>query len=91
MLLVSMASAGHAPDRFRRTNSCISRKPRIRRGSNFDEDPTYLLHALEDTKRQIPEAALEICEVFVNRCAEKARDIQTSLAADERTVGKIVF
>ena len=57
----------------------------------FADEPTYLLHALEETKHQVPEAVLDVCEVFLARCSEEARDIRTSLAADEHTIGKLVF
>jgi hypothetical protein len=59
--------------------------------SAFADEPTYLLHALEDTRERVPEAILNVCEVFVAECAEQARDIRTSLAGDEMTVGKLVF
>lgn len=57
----------------------------------FTDKPTYLLHALEETKHQVPEAVLDVCEVFIARCSEEARDIRTSRAADEHTIGKLVF
>jgi hypothetical protein len=57
----------------------------------FAEQPTFLLHTLEDTRQRVPEAILDICEQFVTKCAEQARDIRTSLAGDEHTVGKLVF
>jgi len=57
----------------------------------FADEPTYLLHALEDTRRRVPEVLLDVCEIFINRCGEGARDIRTSLAGDELTVGKLVF
>jgi hypothetical protein len=57
----------------------------------FADEPTYLLHALEETKHQVPEAVLDVCEAFITRCGEEARDIRTSRAADEHTIGKLVF
>jgi hypothetical protein len=57
----------------------------------FSEEPTYLLHALDDSRQRMPEAILEICEHFVEKCAEHARDIRTSIAGDESTAGKLVF
>jgi hypothetical protein len=57
----------------------------------FADEPTYLLHALEETQHQVPEAVLDVCEAFITRCGEEARDIRTSLAADEHTIGKLVF
>ncbi len=57
----------------------------------FAEEPTYLLHALEETKHKVPEATLDVCEAFIRHCAAAARDIRTSIAGDERTIGKLVF
>jgi hypothetical protein len=57
----------------------------------FVSEPTYLLHALEETKHKVPEATLDVCEVFISRCSEDARDMRTSLAGDEHIVGKLVF
>jgi hypothetical protein len=57
----------------------------------FAEEPSFLLRALEDTKRRVPEITLEVCELFTTSCAEGARDVRTALAADEPTIGKIVF
>jgi hypothetical protein len=57
----------------------------------FAEEPTYLLHALDDTRQRVPETILDVCDMFVAKCAEAARDISTSMAGDETTVGKLVF
>jgi hypothetical protein len=57
----------------------------------FADEPTFLLHALEGTKRRVPGITLDVCEIFTTRCAEGARDIRTSLAGDEHTIGKLVF
>ena len=57
----------------------------------FAEEPTFLLHTLDDTRQRVPDVILDICEHFVAKCAEQARDIRTALAADEYTVGKLVF
>jgi hypothetical protein len=57
----------------------------------FAEEPSYLLHALDDTRQRVPETILDVCDTFVAKCAEKARDISTGIAADETTVGKLVF
>ena len=58
---------------------------------SFVDAPTFLLHALEETKHQVPEVVLDVCEVFITRCSEEARDIRTSRAGDELTIGKLVF
>jgi hypothetical protein len=57
----------------------------------FTEEPTFLLHALEDTRSRVPEALLDICGRFVAKCGDKARDIRTTLAHDEYIVSKLVF
>jgi hypothetical protein len=58
---------------------------------SFAEEPTYLLHALDDTRQRVPETILDVCETFVAKCTEEARDIRTKIAGDETTVGKLVF
>lgn len=57
----------------------------------FEEEPTFLLHTLDDTRQRVPDVILDICEHFVAKCAVQARDIRTAIAADENTVGKLVF
>jgi hypothetical protein len=57
----------------------------------FVESPTYLLHALEDSRQRLPEVVLDVCEHFVQRCADLARDMRTHHAGDERAVGPLVF
>jgi hypothetical protein len=57
----------------------------------FADNPTFILHALEDTRQRVPETVLDVCECFIAQCAEKARDIRTSIAADEHMVSKLAF
>jgi hypothetical protein len=57
----------------------------------FADEPTYLLHALEETRHRVPQVLLDVCEAFVRRCSADARDIRTSIAGDQHTVGKLVF
>ncbi len=57
----------------------------------FADEPTFLLHALEETKRRVPDMTLDVCEAFISRCSDEARDIRTSMAADEHIIGKLVF
>jgi hypothetical protein len=61
------------------------------KSKTFSEEPSMLLHALEDTRQQMPEITLNVCDEFVTKCAAQARDISTSIAADESTIGKLVF
>ena len=58
---------------------------------SFTDDPTFILLALEKNRHRVPEATLDVCEAFIMRCADAARDIRTSTAGDELTVGKLVF
>jgi hypothetical protein len=57
----------------------------------FADDPSYLLHTLDDTRQRVPNIILDVCDRFITKCTEKARDIRTSMAADETTIGKLVF
>jgi len=57
----------------------------------FADDPSYLLHALDDTRQRVPNIILDVCDQFITKCTDKARDIRTSMAADETTIGKLVF
>jgi hypothetical protein len=57
----------------------------------FAEEPTFLLHTLDATRQRVPDTILDVCERFIDKCTEQARDIRTAMAADETTVGKLVF
>ena len=50
-----------------------------------------ILYALSETESKVPDAALDVCEAFITRCGEQARDMRTSYAADEHIMGKLVF
>jgi hypothetical protein len=64
---------------------------RFLKSAAFAEDPSFLLHALEDSRHKLPEVVLNVCEHFVERCAAQARDIRTQHAGDEYAVGPLVF
>jgi hypothetical protein len=64
---------------------------RFLRSAAFATSPSMLLHALEDSRHKLPEVVLDVCELFVERCAAQARDIRTHHAGDEHTVGPLVF
>jgi len=57
----------------------------------FASHPTFLLHALEDSRHQLPEITLDVCEHFIERCSEQARDSRTRHAGAEYRVGPLVF
>jgi hypothetical protein len=54
------------------------------------EVPSFLLHALEDSRHKLPEVVLNVCEHFVAPCAAQARDIRTHHAGDEHSVGQLL-
>ncbi|MFZ1221134.1 MAG: hypothetical protein WAO00_17710 [Chthoniobacterales bacterium] len=64
---------------------------RFLKSAAFASDPSFLLHALEDSRHKLPEVVLDVCEHFVERCSAQARDIRTAHAGDEHTVGPLVF
>src|ERR1017187_8918363 len=57
----------------------------------FAEQPTFLLHGLDETRQRVPDTILDVCETFIDKCTEQARDIRTAMSAGETTVGKLVF
>ncbi len=56
----------------------------------FDE-PTYLLRTLEKTEHKVPEVILDVCQTFVVRCSRDARNMRTSMARHQYTIGRLVF
>ena len=58
---------------------------------SFAEEPTFLLNALDNTRQRVPKTILDVCETFVAKCSEQARDIRTAIAGDEMLAGKLVF
>ncbi|WP_395745004.1 hypothetical protein [Prosthecobacter sp.] len=57
----------------------------------FADEPTFLLYALKENHHLVPEVVLDICESFITRCGESARDVRTANAANEITMGELVF
>ncbi|MEO6993522.1 MAG: hypothetical protein ABI273_07825 [Lacunisphaera sp.] len=57
----------------------------------FADEPSFLLHTLDETRAHVPGLILDTCEAFIAHCAEEARDITRSIAADEPIVGTLVF
>ena len=57
----------------------------------FVDEPTHLLYALKESRHRLPESVLDVCEIFIARCSDAARDLSTSRSVDEMTVGKLVF
>ena len=57
----------------------------------YQDDSFWVLHALEETRGWLPGMTTMVCERFLDRFADEARDIQTSRAGDAPTVAKLVF
>ena len=57
----------------------------------FQEGSFWILHTLEASLGRLPGMTCEVCEKFLDRFADEARDIRTRRAGDTRTVAKLVF
>ena len=57
----------------------------------FQEDSFSILHTLEESLGRLPGMTCEVCDKFLDRFADEARDIRTRRAGDTRTVAKLVF
>ena len=57
----------------------------------FKEDSFWILHTLEESLGRLPGTTCLVCEKFLDRFADEARDIRTHRAGDTPTVAKLVF
>ena len=57
----------------------------------FQEDSFWILHTLEESLGRLPGTTCLVCEKFLDRFADAARDIRTHRAGDTSTVAKLVF
>ena len=57
----------------------------------FREDSFRLLQTLEESPGRLPGMTCLVCEKFLDRFAEEAKDIRTHRAADGYTLTKLVF
>ena len=57
----------------------------------FQEDSFSILHTLEASLGLLPGMTCEVCEKFVDRIADEARDIRPRRASDTRTVARLIF
>ena len=57
----------------------------------FQEDSFWILHTLEESLGRLPGTTCLVCEEFLDRFADEARDIRTHRAGDTPTVAKLVF
>lgn len=57
----------------------------------YQEDSSSIFHALEDSVRRLPGITCLVCEKFLARFSDEAKDIRTHRAADVHTVAKLIF
>lgn len=62
---------------------CVSRA--------YKEDSFWILHLLKDSHHKLPEIAWHVCQKFLERFSDEAKDISTSRAGDSMAVSAIVF
>ena len=57
----------------------------------FEEDSSWILYTLEESPRRLPGMTCEVCEKFLDRFADEARNIQTSQGGDTDIVARLIF
>jgi hypothetical protein len=57
----------------------------------FQDDSFSILHVLEESLRKLPGMACIVCEKFLERFSDEARDVRTSRIGDAHTVTQLVF
>lgn len=57
----------------------------------YQADSFPILHALENSLRRLPGITCLVCEKFLARFSDEAKDIRTSRAGDVHTVAKLIF
>ena len=57
----------------------------------FQDNSFWILHTLEESLGRLPGTMCLVCEKFLDRFADEARDIRTHPAGDTYTVTKLVF
>jgi hypothetical protein len=57
----------------------------------YESDSSSILFALEESPEKLPGVTATICERFLSRFADEARDVRTSRSADVHMVSKLVF
>ena len=55
------------------------------------EDSFSILHTLDASLRRLPGMTCLVCEGFLDRFADEARDMRTSRAGDAHTIAKLIF
>lgn len=57
----------------------------------YQENSFPVLHVMEESLRRLPGITCVVCEKFLARFSEEAKDIRTHRAGDVRTVAKLIF
>ena len=64
---------------------------RFSASTEFDDDSSSILRALEESRQRLPGMTYLVCERHLERSSEEARDIRSSRAKDPHTLVKLVF
>jgi len=59
--------------------------------SAYQEDSFSILHMLEQSVHRLPGITCLVCEKFLDRFVDEARDMRTHRAGDSPTVAKLIF
>jgi hypothetical protein len=57
----------------------------------YADDTFSIFHLLEESVHRLPGVTCDVCEIFLNRFGDEAKDISTSRAGDIHTVAALVF
>lgn len=57
----------------------------------YQEDSFSVLHVLENSLRRLPGITCLVCEKFLSRFSDEARDIRTRRMGDAQTVTRLIF
>ena len=58
---------------------------------SYRDDSMSILHLLEHSLRRLPGITCVVCEKFLERFSDEARDVRTSRMGDAHTVTQLVF
>lgn len=57
----------------------------------YQEDSFWILHVLDESKYRLPAVTWNVCQKFLARFSDEARDISTGRSGDSSTMSKLVF
>jgi hypothetical protein len=57
----------------------------------YQENSSPILHMLENTLHRVPGVTCVVCEKFLQRFSDEAKDIRTNRAGDVHTLSKVIF